>query len=75
MAATRRQSLHGLSRGAFGGPSLASLTACTALPPRQQPSPRIPTLQPCPDICLCRARRTKRSSCWCWAQRLSNACR
>ena len=27
------------------------------------------------DICLCGARQTKRSSCWCWAQRPSNACR
>ena len=40
----------------------AGLTACTALPPRQLSLP-IPT-QPCPNICLCRARQNKRSSCW-----------
>ena len=72
--------LYILSRGAFGGPSPASLTACPAPPPRVRARPHPPTHTlltplPCPDICLCRARQTQRSSCWCSAQRLSNTCR
>ena len=76
MAMRRRLFIY--CRGAFGGPSPAGLTACMAPPPRVSPSVPIhphPTRGPSPDICLCRVRQTKRSPCWCWAQRLSNACR
>ena len=69
--------LHTYCRGAFGGPSPASLNACTTPPPRP-PSPTHPhpthTL-PCPDIYMpLPSAPTQRSSCWCWARRLSNAC-
>ena len=55
--------LYILSRGAFGGPSPASLTACTAPPPPRPPSPTRPHPPHAPYpaliyIYLCRARQT-----------------
>ena len=55
-------------RGAcMAPPAPSSLVPNPTLTPHPSTDPTLPK-----SICLCRARQTRRSSCWCWAQRLSN---